>query len=140
MARLFVAEFFDEQLERYLDDHANDMGLIDALLEELMSDEALLDSLLCEVPKWHWTYKPSFEFKRFEEASRDAMEVYFLKIYDESSHLIDFRVFVGYDLERNDFYVLCMGLRDDCFDPHSETYRAIRSVYDQLGLPRGLGR
>lgn len=128
-----------EQLESELDELAERypdvVGVIDALLDELVADDDLLDVLFSEVPKWHYLFKPPFEIKRFEACWQSGRRVYILKPYDEDGHLIDFRLFLGHDIRTDECFVLTVQHRSTCYDTTTTAYRNLCVRYDQLDIP-----
>lgn len=135
MSYLGTTEDFEAELLELRGCRSGDAELIDALIDELQDDEECLRTLTFEVPKWHWKFAPPFEFKRFEEAWRDRRRIFFLKPYNEDGHLLDHRVFLGYDLERDEFYALSIQHRSTCYDTSTESYRVLCDRYDRLEIP-----
>ncbi len=111
------------------------MGLIDALIDELAADQALLSTLHLDVPKWHYGFTPPFEIKRFGECWKDGRRIYSLKPYDEDGHLIGYRVFIGHDIQTDEYFALTVQPRASCYDTTTPAYRRLCDRYDGLGIP-----
>ena len=62
MPTLITIEEFEDELDALVQANPDDGGLIDALIEELGADSAMLETLCDEVPKWHYMFNPSFDF------------------------------------------------------------------------------
>lgn len=135
MAFLTVAEEADAELDVLSEAHESDVGLMDALFEHLQESPEVLDSLCRDVPKWHYDFKPPFEIKRFQSCWRSGMRVYVLKPYDEAGHLIDFRIFLGYDDSTDDYFVLSVQPRATCYDTSTQSYRDLCDRYRHLNIP-----
>jgi DNA-binding Xre family transcriptional regulator len=58
MASLSTIEEFESELDELVKTNPADAGLIDALIEELGSDDDLLAVLADDVPKWHFMFNP----------------------------------------------------------------------------------
>lgn len=135
MATLSYCEEVDAELDALSASHEDEVALIDALIEELAGDEETLASLTKEVPKWLYDYTPPFEVKRFAECWGTGRRVYLLKPYDEDGHLSDFRVFIGHDIDSDDFFVLSAQPRETSYDPTTPAFRNLCDRYDRLKLP-----
>lgn len=135
MAVLTTIEEFEQELDALVEVFPNEVGLIDALIEEMGTDWELLDTLSDEVPKWHYMFNPSFEIKRFEACWKAGRRIYSLKPYDEDGHLIDFRIFVGHDVRANEYIVLTVQPRATCYDTSTDEYRNLCDRYDSIGIP-----
>ncbi|WP_157412265.1 hypothetical protein [Acidovorax sp. Root217] len=127
-------EEFEEDLEALYETHPDVAGLIDALIEELGNDEDYLQTLLDDVPKWHFMYQPAFEFKLFSEARKSNRSIYSLKLYDLDGSKIPFRVFVTYDRAVNEYLVLSVQPRKTCYDTSTADYRDLCDRYDRLNI------
>lgn len=122
-------------MDELVETHPNDVGLIDALIEELDGDEETLSQLQDEVPKWHWGFNPPFEFKRFGACWAKGRRIFLMKIYDEDGHLIDFRVFVAYDIDTDEYFVLSVANRTTSYDTDTQAHRDLCARYDGLSIP-----
>jgi hypothetical protein len=135
MTTLAIPVAFDDQLEELARTHAADVGLIDALLEELSDDHEMLACLQNEVPAWHWKYTPPFEFKRYQQAWTSKRRVFLLKIYDEHGALSPFRVFFGYDKRLDEYVALSISHRSNSYHPTGEPFRLLCERYDAERIP-----
>jgi hypothetical protein len=135
MAVLRTVKEFEDELDALVVTNADDAGLIDALVEELGADGDVLDTLSDEVPKWHYTFNPPFEIKRFAACWKTGRRIYTLKPYDENGHLINFRLFIGYDITTHEYFVLTVQPRATCYDTTTDEYRGLCDRYDKLGIP-----
>lgn len=136
MTSLSVAEELDDDLDGLVATHEADVGLIDALIEELAQDEHALATLANDVPKWcspH--FNPPYEIKKFQEAWAQGRRIYVLKPYDEEGHLIGFRLFVGHDINTDEFFALSVQPTSSCYDTSTDAYAALCGRYDRLGVP-----
>jgi hypothetical protein len=135
MASLMVVEGAEDDLDLLATTHVEDVGLIDALIEELMDSNEFLKGMADEVPTWYYLFKPPFELKKFEVCWRQRMRVYILKIYDETGHLIDFRVFVGHDPRIDKFYILSVQPRATCYDTTKQEFIDLCDRYSAARIP-----
>jgi|GEM_PF-1443093 len=135
MSVLKTIEEFEEELDALVATNPDDAGLIDALIEELGADRDLLDMLSDEVPKWHHMFNPPFEIKRFEACWKAGRRIFTLKPYDEDGHLTNYRLFIGYDLKTDEYFVLTVQPRATCYDTTTDEYRRLCDRYDRLGIP-----
>lgn len=131
MARLITIEAFEAELDALYETHPQDAAMIDALIEELMDDDELVGTLCHETPKWHYRYKPPFEVKRFEECWNRGKRVYLLKVYDEDGHLIPHRVFVGHDIQTDDYIALSVQPRSTSYDTNDTGFEELCKRYDR---------
>lgn len=134
MAGLSTLEEFEAELDALYETNYEVASLIDALIEELGNDEDYLHGLKDEVPKWHFMYAPSFEFKLFSEAKKENRHIYSLKIYDEEGGKVPFRVFVAHDCATNEYFVLSVQPRNSCYVTSTPAYRDLCSRYDRLDI------
>lgn len=135
MAILNTIEEFEAELDALVETNPEDGGLIDALIEELGADHDLLDTLCDEVLKWHYMFNPSFEIKRFAACWKIGRRIYTLKPYGADGHLIDCRIFIGYDMHTDEYFVLSLQPRATCYDTTTDEYRNLCNRYDRLGIP-----
>jgi len=135
MSVLNTIEEFEDELDELVKTNPDDAGLIDALIEELGVDYALLGALSNEVPKWHYMFNPSFEIKRFEACWKAGRNVYSLKPYDEDGHLIGYRIFIGHDVHTDEYFVLTVQPRATCYDTTTNEYRSLCDRYDRISIP-----
>jgi hypothetical protein len=135
MSVLNTIEEFEDELDTLVETNPDDAGLIDALIEELGADHDLLYTLSDEVPKWHYMFNPSFEIKRFEACWKAGRRIYSLKPYGEDGHLIYYRIFVGHDVDTDEYFVLTVQPRATCYDTTTDKYRSLCDRYDRLGIP-----
>ena len=135
MAFLTTIEEFEIELDALVETNSDDAGLIDALIEEIGADHDLLDTLSDDVPKWHYTFNPSFEIKRFRECWQAGRRIYSLKPYDENGHLIGYRVLVGHDVHTDEYFVLTVQPRATCYDTTTDEFRSLCDRYDRLNIP-----
>ena len=56
MPTLITIEEFEDELDALVQANPDDGGLIDALIEDLGADSAMLETLCDEVPKWHYMF------------------------------------------------------------------------------------
>lgn len=135
MSILNTIEEFEVELDELVETNPKDGGLIDAFIEELGADHDLLDTLCDEVPKWHYMFKPSFEIKRFTASWQTGRRIYILKPYGDDGHLIDYRIFIGYDIHTDEYFALTLQHRATCYDTTTDAYRNLCNRYDRLGIP-----
>jgi len=139
MSALQSTDEFEAEMDELAKSHPADIGLIDALIDELMEDDDTVSTLSHEVPKWHYLYKPPFEIKRFGACWQLKRRIYILKPYGEDGHLIGFRVFIGHDLKTDEYFVLSVQPRSSCYDTSTDAFRHLCDRYDKLDIP-AIGR
>ena len=138
MPTLSVSPDLDPDLDALSATHSADVGLIDALIEELAGNDVVLATLSQDVPKWgHGTNAP-FEIKRFHEAWNAGRRIYVLKPYDEDGQLIGFRVFIGHDVVTDEYFALSVQPRATCYDITTPEYRQLCKRYDDLDIPSAM--
>ena len=135
MPSLSYSEELDRELDALSESHEDDVALIDALMEELSNDPLTLSSLTSGTPKWLSLYEPPFEIKRFASCWDSGRRVYLLKLYDTDGHLSDFRVFIGHDIQTDDYFVLSVQPRQTSYDTNSQAFRDLCDRYDRLRIP-----
>ncbi len=135
MAYLATIEEFEAELEALYATHQSVAELVDALIDELSDDEECLARLTDRVPNFLYMYAPPFEIKRFERAWNERRRIYTLKPYDEDGHKIDFRIFLGHDIETDEFFVLSILPRATCYDTSQPTYQQLCDRYDRTRIP-----
>jgi hypothetical protein len=134
MPSLATISEFEDELDVLAEHDPSTAGLIDALIEELGADHDLLEVLSSEVPKWHFLFEPSFEIKRFAKCWQSGRRVFVLKPYDENGSLIGYRIFIGYDLHSQEYFVLTVQPRATCYDTTTAEHRSLCDRYDRLGI------
>lgn len=135
MSVLKTIDAFEDELDVLVKTNPDDVGLIDALIEELGDDRDLLGRLGDETPKWHYMFNPPFEIKRFAACWHSGRRIYTLKPYGEDGHLIDYRLFIGHDMRTDEYFVLSVQPRATCYDTTTDEYRSLCDRYDRLGIP-----
>lgn len=135
MPRLIVPSEVEDDLDVLVESHPDDVGLIDALLEELRNDQEALSALDRDVPKTLYMLEPPFEIKKFEECWSLGLRIYSLKPFDEDGHRIDFRVFLGHNVVTDDWFVLSIQPRATCYDTSTNEFRILCSRYSGLRIP-----
>jgi hypothetical protein len=139
MPILITVEEFEDELDALVQANPDDGGLIDALIEELGADSAMLETLCDEVPKWHYMFNPSFEIKRFEACWQAGRRIYVLKPYGVDGHLLNYRIFIAHDVRAGEYFVLTIQPRATCYDTTTDAFRNLCHRYDGLGIP-SIGR
>jgi hypothetical protein len=135
MTDLVTIQEFEDELDVLVKTNPADAGLIDALIEELGADHELLSNLSDEVPKWHYMFNPSFEIKRFAECWKTGRRIYSLKPYGEDGQLIAYRIFMAHDVDTDEYFVLTVLPRKNCYDTTTDAFRRLCERYDKLGIP-----
>lgn len=111
-------------------------ALITVLIDTLGNDPKQLEELTRETPKWHYLYNPAFEIKRFQECWDIGLRVYLLKAYHEDTGaLCDYRVFIGHDIETDEYFVLSALPRSTAYDPRTQQFKDIITRYTNLHIP-----
>lgn len=111
-------------------------ALITVLIDTLDKDPKQLEELTRETPKWHYLYNPAFEIKRFQECWDIGLRVYLLKLYHEDTGaLCNYRVFIGHDIETDEYFVLSTLPRSTAYDPRTQQFKDIIARYTNLHIP-----
>lgn len=134
MVRLVVAKEFDDELNTLAQTHPDLVDAADLLLESLHEDSELLDHL--HVPSTYPLHTPVFEVKRFEKAMQLGYNVFILKFKDLDEFPTDHRIFLGFNAQRDIFYVLAITDRDYSYDTNHPSFRDLGDRYDNCRIPR----
>lgn len=136
MASLATIEEFEAELCELKESARDAAAIIDALIEELGHDEEFLQTLVTDSPKWHWNYKPAFEFYRFQECWDEGCgrRIYSIKPYGVEGDLLPYRVFVAHDVQTDEYFALTIQPRESCYDTTTDAHRRLCARYDGLGI------
>lgn len=132
MTSLFVSPDADDELEALAATEVQTVALIDALLESVADNPAILEVL--NRPHNHFEYVPSFEIKKFSELQQRGKNVFIIKIWDEEGKLLPYRCLYAHDPQRDRYHVLMIAHRDFDYDNTHPDFIELVRRYDELGL------
>lgn len=137
MTRLLVIPAFDADLDALEACGTQDqLDAVDAalvLVEELGGNLQVLDGLY--KPRLRQGHDPLFEVKRFAEAWADGYNILILKYWDFLGALADYRIFVGYNAQKETYYVLGITHRSIAYDTGSDAFRGLLVRYESCNIP-----
>lgn len=136
MAGIYYCDEINAELDLLAQTAPQDEALITVLIDTLEKDPKQLEELTRETPKWHYLYNPAFEIKRFQECWNIGLRVYLLKTYHiDTGALCDYRVFIGHDIETDEYFVLSALHRSISYDPCTQQFKDIIDRYHNLHIP-----
>lgn len=134
MAVFIVTTEIDDELDALFETDPDEASAADLLLSLLYENGTILDDL--RPPQTVYQYSPTFEFKIFEEAQKQGLNVYILKYQDpEHGHLCKHRILVGYHPQRDRFYALTIIPRDADYATDSAEFLRLANRYELYGIP-----
>jgi hypothetical protein len=134
MAIFVIAKDLEDDLERLFDSSPEEASAADMLLELLYENENILTNV--HPPETVHQYTPTFEFKPFQEAQNQGLNVYILKYWDpEHGHLCKHRIFVGHNPERSRYYALTIADRPNAYILESVAFQELVRRYEFCKIP-----
>lgn len=133
MPRLIVTQEIQDEIEALKLRDIDAAAAAVLLLQELASDQAMLEDLCVE--KNHYFFTPPFEVKVFQVARKIGLNIYILKYRDLDGSLPSYRVLVGFDAQRSTYYALALTDRNTSSDHSSPAFRELRARYDKYSIP-----
>ncbi len=137
MPRLVVTKYFEEDLNALeVTGQPADLEAVDAadvLVEELAGNLGVLESLF--QPGLRPDHDPLFEVKRFEEAWNKGLNILIIKYWDFLGSLADYRIFVGYNAQKETYYVLAITHRAVAYDTGHTSFGRLLVRYESCHIP-----
>ena len=133
MADLILMPDVEAELDALYESEPETVDLIDVLFDALANNKEVLD-VLCK-PMYRYNFQPPFEIKRFQEVWHRGYNIYTLRVYDASGTLLNRRVLIGHDAQRDTYFPLAFPERDHAYDTTDRLFAGVIRRYDEAGIP-----
>lgn len=134
MTTLIVTIEIEKEIDLLYAEQPDVADDIEILLENLFYDSDLLEQL--HKPSTYHFHTPVFEVKIFTQAIKDSFNIYILKFQDLNGYLVNYRIFLGFNAQRDTYYALALTHRSYSYDTNHEAYRDLCYRYEQYGIPK----